>query len=51
MFKEKWKLKGRITIQHLILIVVGVSVTAIVLMTIKGAIDSAYMQGLQNALE
>lgn len=49
--KEEWKLKGGITIQQLVLIVVGVSVTVIIMMTIKGAIDSAYAQGLQNALE
>lgn len=51
MFKEIWKQKGGITVQQLVLIVIGVSVTAVVIMTIKGAIDSAYMQGLQNALE
>lgn len=45
------QLKGGLTTQQLVLIVIGVSVTAVVLMTIKGAIDSAYAQGLQNALQ
>lgn len=42
--------KGGLTIQKLVLVVLGVSTMAVVMMTIKGAIDSAYAQGLQNAL-
>lgn len=49
--KQKWKFKGKITIQKLVLIVIGISVMAITMLTIKGAIDGAYAQGLENALE
>lgn len=51
LLKEGWKMKGGITVQKIVLIVIGVSVTAIVMLTIKSAIDSAYAEGLQNALE
>jgi hypothetical protein len=51
LMREGWKMKGGITIQKLVLVVIGVSVTAIVMLTIKNAIDSAYAQGLENALE
>lgn len=49
--KMKLKHKGGITMQKIVLIVVGVSVMAITMMTIKGAIDDAYAQALQNALQ
>ncbi|AOV95386.1 hypothetical protein AQV86_05725 [Nanohaloarchaea archaeon SG9] len=47
---DEWS-KGGITARKLVLIVIGVSVTAIVIMTIRSGIESAYTEGLENALE
>jgi hypothetical protein len=49
--RKKWKFKGKITIQKLVLIVIGISVMAITMLTIKNSIDGAYAQGLETALE
>lgn len=51
MIKQLWKKhKGEITTQKLVLIVIGVAVMAVTVMTVQGAIDSAYAEALENAM-
>lgn len=42
--------KGGITIRKLVLIVIGIGTMAVVIMTIQSGIESAYTEGLENAL-
>lgn len=42
--------KGGITIRKLVLIVIGIGTMAVVMMTIQSGIESAYTEGLENAL-
>lgn len=51
MIDKKWIRKGGITTHKLVIIVVGIGVVAVTMMTLKGAIEGAYTQGLKTALE
>lgn len=50
MMKNKINPKGLATMHKLVLIVVGVSVTAIIMMVIQQSINSTYAEALQTAL-
>lgn len=45
----RWS-KGGLTIRKLVLIVIGIGTMAAVMMTIQSGIESAYTEGLENAL-
>jgi len=45
------KHKGGITIQQLVLIVLGIAVIAVTIATLQGGIENAYAQALENSLQ